>query len=68
MVSFLVNLWLSFAAGLFAPIAAVCVLPLYPAFLSYLASQLSSVEAEAANIKSSCVISLTTTSRQYFSI
>jgi len=37
----LINLWVSFLAGLFAPIAAVCVLPLYPGFLSYLASQLT---------------------------
>lgn len=44
MVSVLANLWISFLAGLFAPIAAVCVLPLYPGFLSYLASQLSTEE------------------------
>jgi cytochrome c-type biogenesis protein len=41
MINIFINLWISFLAGLFAPIAAVCVLPLYPAFLSYLASQLS---------------------------
>jgi len=41
MVSVLTNLLISFSAGLFAPLAAVCVLPLYPAFLSYLASQVS---------------------------
>lgn len=41
MVSALANLGASFLAGLFAPIAAVCVLPLYPGFLSYLAGQLS---------------------------
>ena len=39
MIATLTNIWLSFLAGLFAPIAAVCVLPLYPGFLSYLASQ-----------------------------
>mgnify|MGYP006412783797 FL=1 len=33
------NFWLSFLAGLFAPLGAVCVLPLYPGFLSYLANQ-----------------------------
>jgi len=27
MVSVLTNFWISFLAGLFAPIAAVCVLP-----------------------------------------
>ncbi len=41
MISFLTNLWLSFLAGLLAPLLAVCILPLYPGFLSYLASQLS---------------------------
>ncbi|MBT4541275.1 hypothetical protein HOC35_07215 [Candidatus Woesearchaeota archaeon] len=41
MVSILTNLWISFLAGLFAPLGAVCVLPLYPGFLAYLASQLS---------------------------
>lgn len=41
MVSALANLWISFLAGLFAPIAAVCVLPLYPGFLAYLAGQIS---------------------------
>jgi cytochrome c-type biogenesis protein len=33
------NLWISFLAGLFAPIGAVCVLPLYPGFLAYLANK-----------------------------
>jgi cytochrome c-type biogenesis protein len=32
----------SFVLGLLTPLAAACVLPLYPAFLSYVASQLSS--------------------------
>tara|TARA_Y100000034_G_C6767451_1_gene342189 strand:- start:98 stop:799 length:702 start_codon:yes stop_codon:yes gene_type:complete len=41
MVSELLNLWLSFLAGLSAPLLAVCVIPLYPGFLSYLASQFS---------------------------
>lgn len=39
MVSVLLNFWISFLAGLFAPLGAVCVLPLYPGFLAYLASQ-----------------------------
>ena len=46
MINIITNLWISFLAGLFAPIAAVCVLPLYPAFLSYLASQLSGEETK----------------------
>jgi cytochrome c-type biogenesis protein len=41
MVSTLLNFWFSFLAGLFAPLGAVCVLPLYPGFLAYLAGQLS---------------------------
>src|SRR3989344_1341305 len=41
MVSMLINFWLAFLAGLFAPLGAVCVLPLYPGFLAYLAGQLS---------------------------
>lgn len=41
MISALTNLWISFVAGVFVPLVAVCVLPLYPAFLSYLANQLS---------------------------
>lgn len=41
MISVLSNLGVSFLAGLFAPIAAVCVLPLYPGFLAYLSNQIS---------------------------
>jgi cytochrome c-type biogenesis protein len=43
IISFLTNLPFIGAlfAGLFAPIGAVCVLPLYPGFLSYLATQVS---------------------------
>jgi cytochrome c-type biogenesis protein len=44
MINTLTNLWISFLAGLFAPLGAVCVLPLYPGFLSYLASQVTSKE------------------------
>ena len=39
MLDVLINFWISFLAGIFAPLGAVCVLPLYPGFLSYLASQ-----------------------------
>ncbi len=41
MVSALANLWISFLAGVFAPLGAVCVLPLYPGFLAYLAGKVS---------------------------
>jgi cytochrome c-type biogenesis protein len=44
MINTLTNLWISFLAGLFAPLGAVCVLPLYPGFLSYLASQVTDKE------------------------
>tara|TARA_Y100000034_G_scaffold135553_1_gene207969 strand:+ start:1232 stop:1906 length:675 start_codon:yes stop_codon:yes gene_type:complete len=44
MIATLTNMWLSFLAGLFAPLAAVCVLPLYPGFLSYLAGQVKGSE------------------------
>ncbi len=33
------HLWISFLAGLFTPLGSVCVLPLYPGFLAYLAHQ-----------------------------
>ena len=35
----MLNIWLSFLAGLFAPLGAICVLPLYPGYLAYLAKQ-----------------------------
>jgi cytochrome c-type biogenesis protein len=44
VVSFFANLWISFLAGLFAPIGAVCVLPLYPGFLAYLSNQITNKE------------------------
>jgi len=40
MASEFINLWFSFLAGLFAPLGAVCVIPLYPGFLAYLSGQL----------------------------
>ena len=46
MVNVLVNFWISFLAGLFAPIVAVCVIPLYPAFLAYLSNQVSGKESK----------------------
>ena len=33
------HLWISFLAGLFTPLGSVCVLPLYPGFLAYLAHE-----------------------------
>lgn len=35
----IINLWISYFAGLIAPLGAVCVIPLYPGFITYLASQ-----------------------------
>lgn len=46
MINVLVNFWISFLAGLFAPLAAVCVLPLYPAFLAYLSNQVSGKDSK----------------------
>ncbi len=45
------NLYLSFLAGLFAPIGAVCVLPLYPGFLAYLAGQVNSKDVDDKSSK-----------------
>ncbi len=39
MVSTIANFGISFTAGLISPLVAVCVLPLYPGFLAYLANQ-----------------------------
>ena len=47
MPGILVNFWISFLAGLFAPLAAVCVLPLYPAFLAYLSNQFTGESRES---------------------
>ena len=41
MVSVLLNFWIAFLAGLFSPLGAVCVLPLYPGFLAYLSNKVS---------------------------
>ena len=46
----LLNLWLSFLAGLFAPIGAICVLPLYPGFLAYLASQVKDQKTKISTL------------------
>ena len=57
MINIFTNLWISFIAGLFAPLAAVCVLPLYPGFLAYLSNQLTGNESR----KSFIIIGLTVT-------
>tara|TARA_Y100000310_G_C20393633_1_gene674012 strand:+ start:35 stop:712 length:678 start_codon:yes stop_codon:yes gene_type:complete len=58
MINILTNLWISFLAGLFAPIAAVCVLPLYPGFLAYLASQISKKENKKKIITLGLIVTL----------
>ncbi|MCF7866408.1 hypothetical protein K9L67_02265 [Candidatus Woesearchaeota archaeon] len=50
MISVLANLWISFLAGLFAPLGAVCVLPLYPGFLAFLAKQVEGKENQKKTI------------------
>lgn len=46
MVSLLANWWIQFLAGIFVPLGAVCVLPLYPGFLAYLSNQVSGKESK----------------------
>ena len=58
MVSILVNFWISFLAGLFAPIVAVCVIPLYPAFLVYLSNQISGKESKKTIIFLGLIVAL----------
>lgn len=43
------NLWISFLAGLSAPLVAACVLPLYPGFLAYLSKKVSSDNSKKQN-------------------
>lgn len=58
MVSALLNFWLSFLAGLSAPIFAVCVLPLYPGFLSLMASRTSENPSKKTIITLGIVVTL----------
>ena len=41
MVNIFTDLGVSFVLGVLTPLTAVCILPLYPAFLTYLSNQLS---------------------------
>lgn len=52
----LANLWIAFLAGLFAPIGAVCVLPLYPGFLAYLASKAQDDPSKSTIIKFGLIV------------
>ena len=54
----LVNFWISFLAGVFAPLGAVCVLPLYPAFLAYLSNQFSGKESKRTFILLGLIVTL----------
>jgi len=58
MVSVLANFWISFLAGVFAPVAAVCIIPLYPAFLAYLSSQLSGKTTKKTIIMFGVIVTL----------
>jgi len=58
MVSAITNLWISFLAGLFAPLGAVCVLPLYPGFLAYLSGKLSGRESQKTIILLGMIVTL----------
>jgi len=50
MIGVFANLWISFLAGLFAPLGAVCVLPLYPGFLAFLSNQIKGKESQRKTI------------------
>ncbi len=54
----LVNFWISFLAGVFAPLGSVCVLPLYPAFLAYLSNQFSGKESKRTFILLGLIVTL----------
>jgi len=41
MVNIFTDIGISFVLGVLTPLTAVCILPLYPAFLTYLSNQLS---------------------------
>lgn len=56
MVGTLANLLASFVAGLLAPIGAVCVLPLYPGYLAYLAGQVGENKSKWIFIKLGLVV------------
>jgi len=58
MVSAFLNLWLSFIAGLFAPLGAVCVLPLYPGYLAYLSNKISQKDSKKTIILLGFIVSL----------
>ncbi|MBR9675390.1 cytochrome C biogenesis protein [Candidatus Woesearchaeota archaeon] len=58
MVSAITNYWLSFLGGLLAPLGAVCVLPLYPGFLAYLAGQIESGDSKYKILKLGLIVSL----------
>ncbi|MBP2029904.1 cytochrome c-type biogenesis protein [Methanohalophilus levihalophilus] len=47
LLAFLADLSVSFTLGLLTPLTAVCVLPLYPAFLTYLSNQMKNVEEKS---------------------
>jgi cytochrome c-type biogenesis protein len=58
MISALTNLWLSFVAGLLAPLVAVCVLPLYPGYLAYLSNQIAGKESKKTFIVLGLIVTL----------
>lgn len=53
------TIWVSFLAGLFTPLGAVCVLPLYPGYLAYLASQLKGHKGTASSQKKQLMLLVT---------
>jgi len=51
MTSLITNISSAFVLGLLTPTTAVCILPLYPGFLAYLANQIESVSDDASRKK-----------------
>ena len=56
MISFFSVLWSSFLLGVLTPTTAVCVLPLYPGFLSFMANQLGGSEDKKNIIKLGLIV------------
>ncbi len=58
MVNIFLNFWLSFLGGLSAPLVAVCVLPLYPGFLSLLAFRINKKESKKTFLLIGLIVTL----------
>jgi cytochrome c-type biogenesis protein len=50
--------WISFLAGVFTPLGAVCVLPLYPGFIAHLAGQLPGNPSRRTILLLGCLVAV----------